>query len=76
MPATAPAPCPKQVLSESPMPELRRLAVTATDDEVVLSGRVSSYYLKQLAQEAVRCAIGDRKLVNKVQVARPTSALV
>lgn len=69
MPASAPALCPKQVLSESPLPELRRLVVTVTDGEVVLSGRVSSYYLKQVAQETVRFAASDRKLVNRVQVA-------
>lgn len=76
MPATALPPCPKQVLSESPLPELRRLIVSTTDQEVILRGRVSSYYLKQLAQEAIRCAIGDRRLVNEVQVARPMSVLV
>ena len=44
-------PEPTEVLTASPLPQLRRLVVVATDREVVITGRVSSYYLKQLAQE-------------------------
>jgi hypothetical protein len=62
------APEPADVLTASPLPQLRRLVVTATDREVVITGRVSSYYLKQLAQEALRAALGDRKLLNQVEV--------
>ena len=56
------------VLTCSPMPELRRLMVTFNDDEVIITGRVSTYYLKQLAQESLRCAVGHRKLINRVVV--------
>jgi hypothetical protein len=56
------------VLTASPLPQLRRLVVTATDEEIVITGRVSSYYMKQLAQEALRTAIGDRRLLNQVEV--------
>lgn len=56
------------VLTCSPMPELRRLLVTFDDDEVIITGRVSTYYLKQLAQESLRCAVGHRKLINRVVV--------
>lgn len=66
----APPPTPRTVLSSSPMPELRRLDVEASDDAVVLSGRVSSFYLKQMAQECVRTAAAGRKLVNRVEVCR------
>jgi osmotically-inducible protein OsmY len=62
--------CPEAALSASPLPELRRLVVETTETEVVISGRVSSYYLKQLAQEAVRIAVGHRRLLNRVTVAR------
>lgn len=62
------APEPAEVLTASPLPQLRRLVVTATDREVVITGRVSSYYLKQLAQEALRAALGDRTLRNQVEV--------
>ena len=62
------APEPTEVLTTSPLPQLRRLVVTATDREVVITGRVSSYYLKQLAQEALRPALGTRRLLNQVEV--------
>jgi hypothetical protein len=51
-------------------PELRRLVVRETDDEVLVIGQVSSFYLKQLAQEAVRSAANGRSIVNRVEVRR------
>jgi len=59
-----------QVLRSSPLPVLRKLAVEETDREVVISGSVNSYYLKQLAQETVLPVIGGRRLLNRVQVER------
>ena len=56
------------MLEGSPIPQLRRLLVTANDDEVVITGRVTSYYHKQLAQETVRPAVGGRTLHNRVEV--------
>jgi len=61
-------PEPTTVLTSSPLPQLRRLLVTATDHEVVITGRVTSYYMKQLAQESVRSSIGSRRLLNHVEV--------
>jgi hypothetical protein len=63
-------PEPAEVLTASPLPELRRLVVTATESEVVITGRVSTYYLKQLAQEALRPSLGHRRLLNRVEVRR------
>jgi hypothetical protein len=60
---------PVVLLSESPIPELRKLAVTETDGEVVISGRVSSFYIKQMAQESVRPGMAGRRLSNQVVVA-------
>jgi hypothetical protein len=59
---------PAEVLTASPLPQLRRLVVTANEAEVVITGRVSSYYMKQLAQEALRPTLGDRRLLNNVEV--------
>ena len=59
---------PTEVLTASPLPQLRRLVVRATDDEIVITGRVSSYYMKQLAQEALRPTLGERRLINRVEV--------
>ena len=61
LPATA-------ALRQSPLPALRRLAVHETAGEVVITGNVASYYLKQLAQEAVRPALDGRLLRNRVVV--------
>jgi BON domain len=59
---------PVEVLMASPLPQLRKLMVTTTEHEVVITGRVATYYLKQLAQETLRPTLGDRRLVNHVEV--------
>ena len=57
-----------QVLQQSPIPALRRLSVEENDRTIVLSGSVSSYYLKQLAQETVMPILVARQLDNRVRV--------
>jgi hypothetical protein len=59
-----------QVLRQSPIPALRNLSVEETDQDVVLLGSVSSYYLKQLAQETIMPILGSRELHNRVLVVR------
>lgn len=59
---------PTEALANSPLEKLRRIIVTADDEQVILSGRVSSYYLKQMAQETVRPTLGSRKLINNIVV--------
>jgi len=59
-----------QALRQSPIPALRKLQVEESDLEVVLSGSVSSYYLKQLAQETIMPVLGGRSLFNRVAVVR------
>ena len=59
-----------QVLKQSPIPALRNLSVEENDHSVVLSGSVSSYYLKQLAQETIMPVLRDRQLHNRVLVVR------
>ena len=61
-------PEPADALTCSPLPHLRRLVVTVSEAEVVITGQVPSYYLKQLAQEAVRPSLGRRRLRNHVKV--------
>jgi len=56
------------ILRQSPIPELRRLSVEETGDEVVLRGQVTSYYVKQLAQEALRTHLDGRALHNMITV--------
>jgi hypothetical protein len=56
------------VLASSPHPELRRILVIENEDEVRLIGKVSSWHLKQIAQESVRPAICGRRLKNFIDV--------
>jgi hypothetical protein len=64
------SPEPAELLSGSPLPQLRRLVVTVSEGEVVITGRVPSYYFKQLAQETIRPVLGRRRLLNRVEVFR------
>ena len=57
-----------QALRQSPIPALRRLRVEETDEAIILSGSVSTYYLKQLAQETIMPLRGERQLQNRVNV--------
>ncbi len=57
-----------RVLRGSVVPPLRKLNVNETDGEIILSGKVGSYYHKQLAQETVMPFLAGRVLVNRVQV--------
>jgi hypothetical protein len=59
------------LLRDNPVNDLRRLEVTETESDIVITGIVTSYYLKQMAQEAVRPALGGRRLKNKVIVLPP-----
>jgi len=59
-----------QRLRDNPLPLLRSLDVIEDDDEVVISGRVNSYFEKQLAQEAIMPVLGPRRLRNMLIVAR------
>lgn len=52
-------------------PALRFLNVEETATTVTITGRVPSYYLKQLAQEAVLPVLRGRTLLNEVAVVRP-----
>ena len=47
---------------------LRRLGIAIQGNQVVLHGCVPSYYLKQLAQSALRGLLKDYDLVNLVEV--------
>jgi hypothetical protein len=55
-------------LRDSSFTDLRTLVAAESADEVVLSGVVRSYYLKQMAQELVRPALAGRRLRNRVVV--------
>ena len=58
------------VFLASSNPELRRLVVQETEDCLEIDGRVSCYYVKQLAQETMRRHADGRRIVNRVLVER------
>ncbi len=55
-------------LCQSPQPLLRRLRVKESETEIVITGTLPTYFLKQLAQETVRPVLGERRLLNLVVV--------
>ena len=57
-------------LRQNSIPALRKLLIEETDEKVVIHGSVTSYYLKQLAQEALMPYLDGRVLHNRVSVAR------
>lgn len=58
----------KSALAKSRIYDLRRLNVDQDGDSVVLRGRVSSFYHKQLAQELVRSEIDGAEVINVIRV--------
>lgn len=58
----------REILSNSSVRELRFLRVDGSANQLELTGRVGSYYHKQLAQETIRRVAGDMQMVNRVQV--------
>jgi hypothetical protein len=72
MPATFLSQSPAgQAIRQSSFPSLRKLHVEETDLHLELTGAVSSYYLKQLAQETVMPFLGARELRNRIVVSEP-----
>jgi osmotically-inducible protein OsmY len=63
-------------LASSPFYELRELQVEWRDDALLLSGCVSSFYHKQLAQEVVRSVCRDTDVINSVHVEHPEEEVV
>ena len=58
----------RTALSNSSIHALREVSVEQTSDAIVLSGRVATFYHKQLAQEVVRTVLNDYPLVNSIHV--------
>jgi hypothetical protein len=58
----------KRLLALSPIPSIRSIEVESRQDGLAIRGCVNSFYLKQLAQETVRCATRGLEVVNEIQV--------
>jgi osmotically-inducible protein OsmY len=61
-------PLAQSALATSPISELRDLTVTQENGALLISGSVSSFYHKQLAQEVVRAVAGQVDVVNSIFV--------
>ena len=55
-------------LKHSPHPALRGLHIEQVEDRIILRGQVTSFYLKQLAQETVMALHAGKEIVNEVTV--------
>ena len=55
-------------LKDSPIFALRDLHVHRDGGTLLISGRVNSFYHKQLAQEVVRAVAEDLRVVNSIDV--------
>ena len=58
----------QNALNLSPIYALRDLKVERVGQQIVISGHVASFYLKQLAQEAVRSVAAGMHVVNSIDV--------
>lgn len=55
-------------LAGSPFYELRELTVEHQGGALMISGTVSSFYYKQIAQEVVRSVCANVQLINSTEV--------
>ena len=58
----------EQLVRERTMGQIRSLRVDVFDNEVVLNGRTSTYYVKQLATHAALDACDRITLTNDIEV--------
>jgi osmotically-inducible protein OsmY len=61
------------LLSASPHLPLRKIFCQCDDGVLVLQGRVTTFFHKQLAQETVANINGVKKVVNKIEVVNGTT---
>lgn len=66
----------RAALSGSPHSNLRELQVELMDDALVISGKVDSFYQKQMAQEAIRAVCCGIELQNTVNVSQANSSVI
>ena len=60
-------------LRSSQFPDLKNVSCECDDGMLILHGRLSSYYHKQLAQETVLGVEGVVQVVNRTEVEKPPS---
>ncbi len=63
----------QHALVSSPVTSLRELVVELLDGALLIRGRVTSFYHKQLAQEIVLSHSGSLPVVNRIEVQTPVA---
>ena len=63
--------CAKSRLDRSNYRELREIECDSTGTTLILRGRVSSFYMKQMAQTLVHNLEGVHKIINRLDVVYP-----
>jgi osmotically-inducible protein OsmY len=58
----------QEALADDSVAALRDVRVEQVGNSLLLSGLVTSFYHKQLAQEKVRVAVGEVEIVNSIVV--------
>ena len=59
-------------LDQSPYLAVRRVNVEARQGVLILSGSVSNFFLKQMAQAAVAGIEGVQSIINRIDVVEPS----
>jgi osmotically-inducible protein OsmY len=70
-PQPAPADLAERCLRSNPYPALKNVSCDLLDGVLVLRGCLPTYYLKQIAQEAVAALEGVEHIDNQIQVVTP-----
>lgn len=60
-----------QAICESPWREVRSVSCKVTRTHVVLTGNVTCFFMKQMAQETIKHKLRDRRVLNRITVAEP-----
>ena len=58
----------QEALTSSPIHAMHELRVDLENGTMILSGRVDTFYHKQLAQEIVRAVVHGQPLINSIRV--------
>jgi len=61
----------RSVLAKSRIPAICRVGVEEDSTGIVLTGKVSLFYYKQLAQEVVRAELDGVAILNRIEVVDP-----
>ncbi len=62
----------QSLLGQNSLIDLHQVSVDRLGDTLVLTGRVTSFYVKQVAQETIRPAADGLRVINRLEVTTPS----